>query len=241
MGNNRSSTPTEIIVSLGISIPLYNEEGSAEQVLHQTMFVLRESNIPFHLAVVNNGSTDRTGSIVDEMSQKFSEIIAIHFDKNQGYGGGILAGMRALSPRDLDIVGWMWGDGQVAPDVLPSLYNACQNGHHMAKAYRIKRKDGLNRFVITGAYASIMRALGTQTKDINGCPKLFTTEAWRSIDVQSEDWFLDTEVILTAEKLQWAIHQASVTMEPRYHNESKVGASTLFEFALNISKWKLKR
>ena len=227
-------------MSIGISIPLFNEEGAVEQVLHQTMFVLREAKIPFHLAVVNNGSTDSTGSIIDSMAQNFPEIIAIHFDKNQGYGGGILAGMRALSPRDISVMGWMWGDGQVSPDVLPKLYHACLDGHQMAKACRTKRNDGLNRFLITGVYASVMKALGSRTKDVNGCPKLFPAEIWRSIDLRSEDWFLDAEVILTAEQLQWSIHQESVIMKPRYYNESKVRLGTLLEFVWNISKWRLK-
>lgn len=104
---------------LGLSIPMYNEEGATEQVLHQIMYVLRKAEISFHLAVVNNGSTDSTGSIVDHLAQQFSEIIPIHFPENQGYGGGIQAGMRALEPLNLDIVGWMWGDGQILPDVLP--------------------------------------------------------------------------------------------------------------------------
>jgi len=227
-------------VSLGISIPLFNEEGASEQVLHQTMYVLRECNIPFHLAVVNNGSTDSTGSIIDSMSKSFPEIIPIHFDENQGYGGGILAGMRALSPKGLDVVGWMWGDGQISPEILPPLYEACQKGHHMAKAQRTKRKDGFDRLFISNIYALTMKAMGCSTKDINGCPKLFPANVWHSIDVRSEDWFIDAEVTLLGERKNWNIYQCPVVMEPRYHNQSKVRIHTIIEFAWNISRWKLR-
>ena len=227
-------------MSLGLSIPLFNEEGASEQVLHQTMYVLREANIPFYLAVVNNGSTDRTGSIVDAMSQNFPEIIPIHFDENQGYGGGILAGMRALSPKGLDVVGWMWGDGQISPDVLPHLYQACQRGHQLSKAQRIKRKDGIDRLLISSVYSLTMRIMGCATKDINGCPKLFPSGIWQSLDVRSEDWFIDAEVTLLGEKRNWSIHQYPVVMEPRHHNQSKVRMHTLLEFAWNISKWKIR-
>ena len=110
--------------SLGLSIPMYNEEGAADQVIHQTMYVLRKAKIPFQLAVVNNGSTDSTGAIIDNLSTQNPEITPIHFNRNQGYGGGILAGMRALTAQNLDCVGWMWGDGQVLPDVLPTLIDA---------------------------------------------------------------------------------------------------------------------
>ena len=95
-------------ISLGLTIPMFNEEGAAEQVLQQTMYVLRKAKIPFQLAVVNNGSTDATGMIIDKLSTQHAEIIPVHFTTNQGYGGGILSGMRALEPQNLDCIGWMW-------------------------------------------------------------------------------------------------------------------------------------
>ena len=228
-------------MSVGIAIPVFNEEGAVEQVLHQTMFVLRQHKIPFFLAVVNNGSTDQTGAIIDTLSHEFSEIIPIHFDKNQGYGGGILAGMRALEPKNLDVIGWSWGDGQVSPEVLPKLYKACIGEADLAKTRRVKRKDGISRLIQSKVYNRIMTTLGTHTEDINGCPKLFCSTVWKSIDVLSHDWFIDAEVILLAEEQQWTIHQESITMEPRYYNQSKVNIATVLEFIGNIAKWKLKR
>lgn len=240
MGYNRKAQTTELILSLGLAIPLYNEEGAVENVLHQTMFVLRQENIPFFIATVNNGSTDQTGDILDQIAKHNPEIIPIHFDQNQGYGGGILSGMRALAPKEPSILGWSWGDGQVSPEVLPKLYRACKNGAQLAKAKRIKRKDGLNRIIQSKFYNRAMQILGTQTKDVNGCPKVFRMEAWEELDLLSQDWFLDAETILLAEKLGWAIHQEPVTMEPRYYNRSKVHLGTTFEFTKNILQWKLK-
>lgn len=227
-------------MSLGLAIPLFNEEGAAENVLHQTMFVLRQKNIPFFIATVNNGSKDQTGDIIDQIAKHNPEIIPIHFDQNQGYGGGILAGMRSLAPKEPSVIGWAWGDGQVSPEVLPKLYQACKNGAQLAKGQRIKRKDGLNRIVQSTIYNRAMRLSGTKTKDINGCPKLFRVESWKELDPLSQDWFLDAEVILQAEKLGWKIHQEPVTMEPRYYNRSKVHLGTALEFTKNILQWKLK-
>ena len=227
-------------MSLGLAIPLFNEEGAAENVLHQTMFVLRQENIPFFIATVNNGSKDQTGDIIDQLAKHNPEIIPIHFDQNQGYGGGILAGMRSLEPKEPSVIGWSWGDGQISPQVIPTLYRACQKNAQLAKGQRIKRKDGFNRIVQSRVYNRAMRLMGTKTKDVNGCPKLFQVGAWKELDPLSQDWFLDAEVILQAEKLGWNIHQEPVTMEPRYYNRSKVHLGTSLEFTKNILQWKLK-
>jgi len=227
-------------VSLGLSIPMYNEAGAADQVLHQIMYVLRKSNIPFQLAVVNNGSTDATGTIIDSLSSKNSEITPIHFNKNQGYGGGILAGMRALTAQNLDCVGWMWGDGQVLPDVLPELVKACTDGADLAKAQRTKREDGIVRKVISKGYSIAMKTTPASIEDINGCPKIFRLDAWEQLNIEAQDWFLDAEAILEATRKQFSIHQASVTMQPRQFNQSKVNVRTVLEFGVNILKWKLQ-
>ena len=226
-------------VSLGLSIPMYNEEGSADQVIHQTMYVLRKANIPFQLAVVNNGSTDSTGAIIDNLSTQNPEITPIHFNSNHGYGGGILAGMRTLTAQNLDCVGWMWGDGQVLPDVLPKLVKACSEGIHLAKAERTKRKDGMLRKFISKGYSIAMKTTPANSRDINGCPKIFRLDAWESLTIESQDWFLDAEVILESGRNQFQIHQESVTMQPRQHNKSKVNVRTVLEFGVNILKWKL--
>ncbi len=226
-------------VSLGLSIPMYNEEGAVDQVIHQTMYVLRKANIPFQLAVVNNGSTDSTGAIIDNLSTQNSEITPIHFNSNQGYGGGILAGMRALTAQNLDCVGWMWGDGQVLPDVLPKLVKACSQGAHLAKAERTQREDGVVRKLVSKGYSLAMKSTSADSTDINGCPKIFRLDAWEALTIESQDWFLDAEVILEAGRNQFQIHQESVTMQPRQYNKSKVNVRTVLEFGVNILKWKL--
>ena len=228
-------------MSLGISIPMYNEEGNVERVLQRCQSHLKASGIDFYIAAVNNGSTDGTGSTLDELSQREPRIIAIHLSSNQGYGGGILAGMNSLMLKNLDVVGWTWGDGQVCSTVLPRLYQECMQGADIAKACRIQRQDGYRRRFISKTYSMIMKMTGTRNSDLNGCPKLFRNDFYRSLELQSKDWFIDAEAMLKAEGKNAAIYQEPVIMEPRFFGESKVRMSTILEFTKNIIVWKLKR
>lgn len=228
------------MMTIGLSIPMYNEEGSAELVLHQIMYVLREANISFYLAVVNNGSEDATGSIIDNLSAHFSQIIPIHFPVNQGYGGGIQAGMRALEPLDIDMIGWMWGDGQILPDVLPKLVSAIESGADIAKTKRVSREDGFKRQIVSKCYAIMLRTTKNRLSDLNGCPKIFSMQCWKALQVGSVDWFIDAEAMLKAQQQECTIHEEDVTMQRRLHNKSKVNVRTWIEFVVNIAKWNIK-
>ena len=229
-------------MNLGLSIPMYNEEGNAERVVTRIVSHLEHLKIDFLLAVVNNGSSDATGRILDTLSTNEPRIIPIHLQENQGYGGGIMAGLNALIRKEPEIVGWIWGDGQVCSTVLSTLYTECINGTDLAKTCRIQRQDGYMRRSISGLYSIGMKTLmRVRTPDINGCPKLFRREFFAGLNLESQDWFLDAEAILKTERKKGIIHNEPVIMEARMSGKSNVRLTTLIEFGSNMLRWRLKR
>lgn len=219
---------------VGISIPLFNEADSVTEVVASMHSVLHDAGIEHTLVLVNNGSRDATREAIDALAVP-GIIEPIHLRENAGYGGGILTGLAHLEREGFpEIIGWAWGDGQVNPTVLPHLYHFIKDGADIAKAVRTKRNDGPVRQAITSAYAAIMRVQGTKTRDINGCPKLMTREAFLALEPTSADWFIDAEVIVAAERKGMNIQGHPVTMHKRTHGSSKVGARTIAEFGKNI-------
>ena len=229
-------------MNLGLSVPMFNEEGNAERVITRIVSHLDRLDIDFLLAVVNNGSSDATGRILDDISANEPRVVPIHLQQNQGYGGGIMAGINALLLKQPQVVGWIWGDGQVCATVLSTLYTECISGTDLAKTCRIQRQDGYVRRGISHFYSVGMRTLmRVRTPDINGCPKLFRSDFFRLLDLQSTDWFLDAEAILKTEKRQGIIHNEPVIMEARMSGKSNVRMTTLLEFGSNMIRWRLKR
>ena len=220
---------------------MYNEEGSVERVISRMINHLDSLNISFILAVVNNGSNDATGVILDQLHEQDERIIPIHLETNQGYGGGILAGLKSLNHYKPSIIGWSWGDGQICATSLSSLYQQCISGADLAKIYRVQRQDGYRRRMISYCYAMGMRQMGTHTTDINGCPKLFRWPFFEQLQLESRDWFLDAEAMLKAEKMGGSIHNEPAIMEARTSGVSKVRLWTLLEFAKNMTRWSFKR
>lgn len=225
---------------LGLSIPLLNEEILVEFVINNIQAAL--GDLPHTLALVNNGSTDYTGQLVDELAQR-PNILAIHLTDNAGYGGGILAGLDALRalPAPPTVIGWCWGDGQIDPVVIPELYRRCLAGADLAKIRRTVREDGQRRQLLSATYASIMSGLGATTPDVNGCPKLFRADAFDRLALSHTDWFLDAEATLKAEDAGMRIENVPAVMRPRAAGASKVNWRTVVEFIENIARYKLTR
>lgn len=226
-------------MTLGLSVPLYQEAALVEAVVSELIAALEAGGVPFRLALVDNGSTDGTGGLVDALARD-PRVLAVHLPENAGYGGGILTGLRALGEGGPPaILGWTWGDGQVDPAVIPPLYRAAMAGAMFAKARRVERQDGLQRRVVTTGYAAVMRALGVTTPDVNGCPKLLRREAYEALAPRHTDWFLDAEVVLGAEARGWTAVDLPVVMRPRKAGRSKVRWGTVAEFVGNLTRWRL--
>jgi dolichol-phosphate mannosyltransferase len=227
-------------MKLGLIIPLFNEAELVTEVVASIDATLDQAEISYTLVLVNNGSCDDTGALIDDLAQAPS-IQALHLRENAGYGGGILAGLAFLEQQGLpDIIGWCWGDGQVSPRAIPPLFHACAQGAPMAKTVRTERQDGALRQVVTTSYSMVMRSLGCTAPDVNGCPKLMTKEAFLSLQPRSMDWFLDAEVVLGAQSRGGEIATHPVTMRPRSAGRSKVRWTTVGEFAWNLVRWRVQ-
>ncbi|MCB9744715.1 MAG: glycosyltransferase family 2 protein [Alphaproteobacteria bacterium] len=223
--------------SLGLSIPLYDEEDCCEAVVEELLSALRAGRVACTLALVNNGSRDGTAAILNRLSLRHDNVRALHLEQNAGYGGGILTGLRSLRTPTL---GWLWGDGQVEPAVVVEAYRKLRaEDLDLVKARRVRREDGWQRLVVTKAYNAVMDlGFGLGSDDINGCPKLLTRRAYDRLGLSSTDWFLDPECMLKAEELGLRWGEVDAVMHPRAGGSSKVKGETVIEFAHHLRAWR---
>ena len=225
--------------SLALAIPLYDEEGNVERVTRELLGTFRTAGVPLTLLLVDNGSRDGTRTLVQRLERDEPEVQGVYLDKNAGYGGGILAGM---AEADADIVGYMWGDAQVAADDVIRIYRRLVvDDADLSKARRVQRSDGWQRTIVTRVYNTVTLWLFHVTSsDANGCPKMFRKGAWEQLSPQSTDWFLDPEIMIGAARLGLKKSEVDVLARPRTAGKSKVGTSTVVEFLVNLTreKWR---
>lgn len=223
---------------LSLIIPLYNEEDNVERVVNGLIRELDSHSVDFELILVENGSTDETKRIIEKVARADKRIKPLYLKKNAGYGGGILKGLKEAHGRHL---GYLWGDEQIkAEDVLKIYLTLKEDGLDLCKARRVKREDGFKRLVLTRIYNYLFFPLlfNTESRDVNGCPKLFKRQAFLKLNVQSTDWFIDPEIVIKSQKEGLKIGEVPVVFHQRENGVSKVGFSTAIEFIINLLRYR---
>ena len=220
---------------LSLVLPLYNEEDCVQDTVAGLLDALQGAGC--ELILVNNGSNDQTPFRINQLAIEHKKVKAFHLADNAGYGGGILFGLRQAQGT---ILGWSWGDGQIAPEHVRTCLNLVRReGAQLAKVRRIERQDGQDRALVSAVYSQVMRrAFGVDTSDVNGCPKLMPRPVFEGLDLRSTDWFLDAETLLKAQEQDLEIREVKATMLPRPGGSSKVDWRTVLEFNQRLLAWK---
>jgi|GEM_PF-247000 len=228
----RSSTGRGVAFS--IVIPCYNEEASLPASIPPLAEILALQGLSVEIVLVNNGSTDGTGRAIDQLIALGLPVMRVDVPRNEGYGFGILSGLRAAGGRCL---GYMCADGQVAPEDVARLLWAVQRAgpEALVKVRRVARNDGLFRWLQSRIFNLVCLLLfRTLTTDINGTPKMAARQVWERMRLESRDWFIDAEVVVKAKRMGLSFVEIPVVFMPRQAGRSWVNWKTSLEFAKNI-------
>ena len=226
--------------SISAFFPVLNEEGTVRRLTGDLLRVLGAYFKDYEVIIVNDGSTDGTKQIVDELCRENGGYVkAIHHDQSKGYGNALRSGFNAARG---DLVFYTDGDYQFDMD---DLHNALPliDGYDMVVGYRKDRKDPKYRLRLSKGYNFLVRLLfGLKLKDIDCSFKLFRRSALKTITIDSQGYFIDTEIMVKAQKQGLKIKEIGVTHLPRTSGKSKVKMKhifvTLHEIALLWKKLK---
>ena len=103
-----------------VVVPCFNEEASVETTLAAISDTLKDA-APYRIIAVDDGSTDRTTAILDDLSKRLPQLIVIHHDFNRGYGASLKSGIRQ---SDAEIIVITDADGSYPIDMIPTLLTA---------------------------------------------------------------------------------------------------------------------
>ena len=226
--------------TFSIVLPFYNEEDVVEEVVRSLILQCQKNELNVEFLLVNNGSSDKTGEIINRLRSEFSIIKSITIGENKGYGYGI---RRGLSVCKAPYIGYMWGDGQIKPMYLVQVAKELisDSSLDICKVVRVKRYDGLKRSFVTKIYNSLFSILFLMNeRDVNGTPKLFKRSSYEKINLVSNDWFLDAELLIKAKSKKLSIKEIPAIFTPRAGGSSNVSYLTIFEFLFNIFRYRLK-
>ena len=127
--------------NISIILPAYNEAGNIESVIQKAISVLQGFAENYEIIVVNDGSTDSTGEILNQLAKSNPHIRPVHHSQNQGYGAGLRSGFK--NPR-YDYVFSTDSDGQFDFNELIQVYPQFIKTDFV-QGYRLQRQDSFHR------------------------------------------------------------------------------------------------
>ncbi len=225
---------------LSLIVPCYNEEEVIGHTLPRLAEAFADAGILLEMVAVDNGSSDRTGAILQDLALRIPSIHPHRVPTNRGYGYGVLQGIPHAHAPWLGIIPC---DGQVDPEDVVRLFQAvaATNGKVLGKVRRRFRMDGLSRKVVSVTYNLFVRLLWPrlQSIDINGSPKILPRDVALAMDLQSHDWLLDPEIMIKAHYAGLRVLELNVFARMRSGGRSHVTGGTAFLFARQLVRSRL--
>src|SRR5688500_12562646 len=127
---------------LSIFFPAYNDSGTIASLVMTARKSAQRLTSDFEIIVVNDGSSDRTADIANELQQTYPEVRVIHHPVNRGYGGALRSG---FSGALKEFVFYTDGDAQYDPAEMEALWPRMGPGVDVVNGYKISRSDPLHR------------------------------------------------------------------------------------------------
>lgn len=222
---------------LSLIMPAYNEVGSLRTTVLQLLEKLDQDGIAFELLLVDNGSEDGTGDVIEELRALDCRIRAVKVPVNRGFGWGVLSGLREASGNTF---GYLASDGQVAPEDVVRVYREfISHSPDIAKVWREVRRDGRLRKLQSLGFNFLMRlCFGTRSWDINGSPKIMDRQTLKKLSPVSRDWFLDAEIMIKAHRLGLSVSEVPICFREREAGESNISMMAVIEFLKDILRYR---
>ena len=206
-------------MNFSLVIPLWNEEANILELVR----AISESGLPClgmkELILVNNGSSDDTGRLIDISALHYSWILPVHLEKNHNYGGGVYEGFKRAHA---DIFCYIPGDLQVMPDDVIKVRNAFFSKYPkepklFTKGFRVTRHDPMQTRVVSRVYTFLANlVLDLRVQDVNGLPKMFHRDLIDLVPTERMKTFVfDTQILSLARINNWMIEEIPVVFHGR--------------------------
>ncbi len=197
-------------------IPCYNEAANLPLLLERCKALAVAPDV--EVVFVDNGSTNSTAEVLEKLLPKFPGCRSIRVGKNQGYGFGIVSGLKAAKG---EILGWMHADMQTDPQVaLLGLELFEKQGDDIfVKGQRYGRPFMDSVFTV-GMSVFETFLLARPMWDINAQPTMFSRRFFESWTAPPDDFSLDLYAYYQAQSYGLKVHRFPVRFGERAHGVS---------------------
>lgn len=173
-------------MDISVVVPLFNEEDSLPELYAWIERVMNANGFSYEVIFVNDGSTDRSWEVIEELKSKSDHIKGIKFRRNYGKSPALFCGFEQAQG---DVVITMDADLQDSPDEIPQLYHMIINeGYDLVSGWKQKRYDPISKTLPTKLFNATARKVSgiKNLHDFNCGLKAYKNEVIKNIEVYGE-------------------------------------------------------
>jgi dolichol-phosphate mannosyltransferase len=208
--------------ALSLVLPAFNEDGNIARAVRDAAAAAAPLVGDYEVVVVDDGSRDRTAAVLEGLAAELgSRLVVVRHERNRGYGAALRSGFAATRG---ELVFYTDSDNQFDLTELRGflpLMAECD----AVLGYRVDRQDPWTRRAASGFFNRLSSiAFGMSVRDLNCSFKLFRGDLLRSLPLESDDFFIDTELVARMHRASWRLVQRGVRHFPRTAGRSTVRA-----------------
>jgi len=209
--------------SVTVFFPCYNDAGTIPTMIVRALQTLPQVSDDYEIVVINDGSTDDSGRVLDEIARHYPCVRVLHRSEPSGYGGVLRAGFAAARK---DWIFYTDGDAQYDARELALLAEAVTDDVDMVNGYKIKRHDPFHRVVIGLAYQYFVRfVFNLVIRDVDCDFRLMRRGIFDHLTLESTTGTITFELV---KKIQDAGYR--IVEVPVRHWYRQYGISQFFNF-----------
>ncbi|KKB49971.1 hypothetical protein HMPREF1212_03131 [Parabacteroides sp. HGS0025] len=173
-------------MDISVVIPLYNEAESLPELETWIERVMKENNFTYEVIFINDGSTDNSWEVIEELQQKNACVRGVKFRRNYGKSPGLHCGFQRAKG---DVIITMDADLQDSPDEIPELYRMIkEDGYDLVSGWKKKRYDPLSKTIPTKLFNATARKFSgiNNLHDFNCGLKAYKNIVIKNIEVYND-------------------------------------------------------
>jgi glycosyltransferase involved in cell wall biosynthesis len=206
-------------MSLTAFFPAYNDQHTIESIVRTAAEEMRKVTNDFEVLVVDDGSKDQTGAILDRLSAELPFLRVVHHAGNLGYGAALITG---FTNAKKDLIFYTDGDGQYDVREMHNLFAQLKPNIELVNGYKVKRADAWYRIWIGSAYRRAMGwAFRLQIRDVDCDFRLFRRYIFETISLESRSGVICVEMAKKFERAGFRMVEVPVSHYPRLHGRSE--------------------
>jgi glycosyltransferase involved in cell wall biosynthesis len=228
---------------ISVVVLAYGSASTIEGFVASLVTSLEEEKIDWEIILVGNyieGADDQTPEVVQRISDRNPRIKAVVHVKEGMMGWDMKSGFQAATGNKLAVID---GDGQMPCTDVIRVYNLMiEKEYDLVKTVRIKRSDGYYRMFISTVYNLLFKIMfpGISARDMNSKPKIITRELYQKMNLESDGWFVDAEIMIRARRLKIEIGEIETAFHSIDTRPSFVKPLAILEFLANLIWYRIK-